>query len=362
MGILRTILALAVVVYHSYKIFGLRLCGGQVAVQSFYMISGFYMALVLNEKYKGRGFYKTFIISRFYRIFPVYWIVLLCALAISVIGFYAFGKPYYLGRYISNKDCLSVSSILWFGLENIIVLGQDILYFVRMNDWCEPTLVYNPLSFKHTGYQYLFVPQAWSISIECLFYLLAPWIVTKKLRWQLLLVLMSLLARYIFVTRFYLSFDPWTYRFFPFELAFFIAGSLAYRAYKWLETKQISQWPGYSLLLVLIVLITLFDELSMDEKTKTYGFYVLFLMALPFIFYSFRNNRADRYIGELSFSIYIIHHLVVMLLRKQFFGNPDMLGYYGYVSIGITLLLALAMQKWLVAPLDRYRHQRALRQ
>ena len=54
MGILRTILALAVVVYHSYKLFGLRMCGGQVAVESFYMISGFYMALILNEKYKTK--------------------------------------------------------------------------------------------------------------------------------------------------------------------------------------------------------------------------------------------------------------------------------------------------------------------
>ena len=51
MGILRTILALAVVVYHSYKLFGFRMCGGQVAVEAFYIISGFYMALVLNEKY-----------------------------------------------------------------------------------------------------------------------------------------------------------------------------------------------------------------------------------------------------------------------------------------------------------------------
>lgn len=357
MGILRTILALAVVVYHSYKIFGLRLCGGQVAVQSFYMISGFYMALVLNEKYTGKGFYKSFITSRFYRIFPVYWAVLLLALLVSLIGWYSFGKPFYLSRYLGGKDCLQWTTILWFGLENILVIGQDILYFLKLDELCQPSLVYNPLSFKHTGYQYLFVPQAWSISIECVFYLVAPFLVTKKLRWQLLVVLLSLGLRYVCATKLYLSFDPWTYRFFPFELAFFMAGSLAYHFYKWLSTKQLRSTIGYAFLAVLLILIICYDQIMLKDSWKLYGFYILFLVGLPFIFYSFKNNKADRYIGELSFSIYIIHHIVVMLLRKQFFGNPYLLDYYGYVVIGITLVLAVAMQRWLVEPLDRYRHR-----
>jgi peptidoglycan/LPS O-acetylase OafA/YrhL len=359
MGILRTILAIAVVVFHSYKVFGLRLCGGQVAVQSFYMISGFYMALVLNEKYTGKGFYKSFVLSRFYRIFPVYWLVLLCAILVSVVGYYSADKPFYLGRYIANSHCLSPAVMLWFILENIIVVGQDILYFLKLDEFCRPEFVYNTLSFKHTGYQYLFVPQAWSISIECIFYLLAPFMVTKKIRWQLLLVLMSLALRYLFSTKFYLSFDPWTYRFFPFELAFFLAGSLAYRYYKFLEGRQVSHMPGYGLLIVLLTLIALFDQIPMKDAIKNYSFYILFLAALPYIFHSFKTNKADRYIGELSFSIYIVHHLVVILLRGQFFGDPYWLAYYGYVVIGISLLLAIFMQKWLVAPLDRYRHKLA---
>jgi peptidoglycan/LPS O-acetylase OafA/YrhL len=283
--------------------------------------------------------------------------VLLCAVLVSVVGFYGFDKPYYLARYLSGKDCLSWTTILWFALENIIVIGQDILYFLRLDELCQPHMVYNPLSFKHTGYQYLFVPQAWSISIECVFYLLAPFVVIKKPRWQLLVVLLSLGLRYFYATKLYLSFDPWTYRFFPFELAFFIAGSLAYRFYKWLETKPTSPAIGYGALLVVLALIIAYDQIILPDTAKNYGFYFLFLLALPFIFYSFKNNKADRYIGELSFSIYIIHHLVVNLLRKQFFGNPYLLDYYGYAVIGISLVLAVAMQRWLVEPLDRYRYR-----
>ena len=51
MGLIRTLLAISVVLAHSSPIFGIKLVGGQVAVQAFYMISGFYMTLVLNEKY-----------------------------------------------------------------------------------------------------------------------------------------------------------------------------------------------------------------------------------------------------------------------------------------------------------------------
>ena len=358
MGILRTILAIAVVVFHSYKLFGLRLCGGQVAVQSFYMISGFYMALILNEKYTGKGYYLTFIKSRFYRIYPVYWLVLLCAVLVSVIGYYGFDKPYYLGRYISNKDCLSFTTILYFAFENLVIIGQDILYFLKLDEFCKPELTYHALSFKHTGYQYLFVPQAWSISIECLFYLLAPFMVTKKIKWQLLIIGLSLWLRYFYATSLYLSFDPWTYRFFPFELAFFLAGSLAYRYYKTLQLKQIPHGVGYTLLILLVILIAGFDEIVMNETLKNYTFYAVFLVSLPFLFYTFKNNKIDRYIGELSFSIYIIHHLVVNVLRSFFFSNTEYMCYYGYTVILISVLLALMMQRWLIDPLDRYRQKR----
>jgi len=46
-----------------------------IAVQSFYVISGFYMALVLNEKY-GPGSYWLFVSNRLLRLWPAYFVVL----------------------------------------------------------------------------------------------------------------------------------------------------------------------------------------------------------------------------------------------------------------------------------------------
>jgi len=357
MGILRTILALAVVVYHSFKIFGLHLCGGQVAVESFYMISGFYMALILNEKYVGVGSYKKFILSRFYRIFPVYWFVLLAALLISVVGYFSFDKALYLSRYISNYNCLSGSTIFYFVFENIIVLGQDVLYFLRLDELCQPILTYNVLSYKHTGYQYLLVPQAWSISIEFLFYLIAPFLVTKNYKWQMALVIIGISAKVFFDHYYNLCYDPWTYRFFPFELAFFIAGSLAYIFYKHIQHKVISPSIGYVLLFLCVLGVFIVDEIKMDENLRNTLFYILVLCSLPYLFISFKNNPIDRYIGELSFSLYISHHIVVSVLRTYFF-NTQYITFYGYTVVLCSLILAFLLQITVVKAVEKYRLKR----
>lgn len=355
MGVLRTILAIAVVVYHTFKVFGLRMCGGQVAVESFYMISGFYMALVLNEKYVGKGSYKTFILGRFYRLFPVYWVILLSAVIISVAGFYWFKQPFYLSRYVSNYHCLPFGTICYLLFENIVIIGQDLFYFLRLDENCQLQWTYHVLSYKHTAYQYLFVPQAWSISIECLFYLLAPFLVTKPIKWQLLIIGLGLLIRYVYAHYFYLSFDPWTYRFFPFELPLFMAGSMAYQYYKTMENKEMPKNLSHGLLILCVGLIILFDEINVEEQLKAWLFYGLIAISLPYVFKGFKNNTIDRYVGELSFSIYISHHLLVSIFRGYFFKNYQLLSYYGIVVVMSSIVLAVALHHILVAPLEKYR-------
>lgn len=358
MGILRTVLALAVVVYHSFKVFGLHMCGGQVAVESFYIISGFYMALILNEKYVGVGSYKKFILSRFYRIFPMYWIVLIGAFLLSYIGYLTLNKPFYLYNFINNYVCLSGLTIFYFVFENIIILGQDTMYFLRLDEFCQPSFTYNVLSYKHTGYQYLLVPQAWSISIEFMFYLLAPFLVTKKVKWQLTFVLFGILVKIFFDHYYNLCFDPWTYRFFPFELAFFLAGSIAYAFYQNIKYYKTSPLIGYVLLFLCVLGIFIIDEVKIDENIRNSLFYILILCSLPYLFISFKNSLVDRYIGELSFSLYITHHLVVSTWRGYFFSNPQLMNYYGYTVVTSSLILAFFLQNTVIKHIESFRTKR----
>lgn len=358
MGIFRTILAIAVVVYHSYKIFGLRLCGGQVAVESFYIISGFYMALILNEKYIGTGNYKRFILSRFFRIFPTYWLILLLAIIVSLVGYIGFDKPYYLARYISYGDCLSPFAIAYFIIENIVIIGQDAFYFLHIDEVCTLKFTKDVLSYKHTAFQYLMVPQAWSISIECIFYLIAPFLVTQKIRWQFIMMTIFLIAKWYFSQVQYLFYDPWTYRFFPFELPFFMAGSLAYQYYKQITQKAVSKNIGYFLLLACIIGVVFIEEIPIMDSVKYSIFYLLALCSIPFIFLSFKDNKIDRFIGELSFSIYISHHLLVSILRGYFFSKPLLIPYYGYVVVISSIILAIILQLMVINRFESYRAKR----
>src|ERR1700692_3494890 len=74
MGLLRLILALAVVVDHAPQSFSLKLVPGDVAVEMFFMISGFYMALILSTRYDtgNRSGIGAFYIARSLRLWPAY--------------------------------------------------------------------------------------------------------------------------------------------------------------------------------------------------------------------------------------------------------------------------------------------------
>src|SRR5688572_10026095 len=88
MGILRLLLALAVVVAHCPTSTTLQgwVLPGSIAVQAFYVISGFYMALVLNEKYTFEGSTKLFYQQRYLRLAPMYWLTVL--ITIGACAFY----------------------------------------------------------------------------------------------------------------------------------------------------------------------------------------------------------------------------------------------------------------------------------
>ncbi len=80
MGLFRLYLALSIAFQHSGKAWGLA---GRKAVEVFFIISGFYMALILTTgKYKE---YKTFIVNRFLRLYPIYSVVAILTLILSFL-------------------------------------------------------------------------------------------------------------------------------------------------------------------------------------------------------------------------------------------------------------------------------------
>ena len=88
MGTLRLLLAMSVVYGHVglMSVLGVPSIPGDTAVQAFYAISGFYMALVLNETYTAKdSTYRLFLTNRFLRLFPAYAVVAVATLGLALV-------------------------------------------------------------------------------------------------------------------------------------------------------------------------------------------------------------------------------------------------------------------------------------
>ncbi|WP_157383945.1 hypothetical protein [Pseudomonas asplenii] len=69
-------------------------------------------------------------------------------------------------------------------------------------------------------------------------------------------------------------------------------------------------------------------------------FYCTFALCLPFVFLFWKDNRVDRWLGEFSYPLYIVHGFIIGLLLEKI-GLPE--GTYSTqaIIIGTSLLVCL---------------------
>ncbi len=358
MGKLRLLLALSVVATHGGVFWKFHLVDGPTAVQAFFIISGFYMSLILNEKYIGEfNSYQLFIKNRLLRLYPVYWIALLGTVLLTA--------AYVL---IKNDGNLSIfqffknahptlSTWIFLVLTNLIIIGQDILMFTGINDagslyWTSSTPAVPMTAF-------LFVPQAWTISMELMFYLVAPFIVRKNWKFVAFLMIVSMIVRlYLFYSAGFKD-DPWTYRFFPSELFFFLSGYFAYRLFVSIRSKK-DKWIRYSLPFTVVIIGTVISYSFLPDHyfhdwvfpLKKCIFLVLVFLAIPFLFLAQKNQPLDRLIGELSYPVYLLHIAVIMVVS-----GLGLLENYPWLVIIITLVISLMVHKLVMNPVESKRQE-----
>jgi len=355
MGTLRLILAISVVLTHTSYIFGFGLVGGQVAVQAFYIISGFYMALVLNEKYIGiNSSYKLFISNRLLRLFPIYWVVLLITLLSSIVAYIissgdSFGK---IQVYFEFFDSMSVGTLLFLVFSNITLLFQDVVMFLGL-DTISGNLFFTS-NFKDTSpelHQFILIPQAWTISVEIIFYLIAPFLVRKKLRLILILILISILLRYLLTINGF-SHDPWSYRFFPTELVFFLLGIVAYHIYIKIKPLKIKNY--YLYMIYAFVLLFTFSY-SFIQTNLIIPYLITIFLSIPFIFILSKKWKKDRYIGDLSYPIYISHMFIIYAVMYL---KIPLVGGQGLVVTFITIIFSIFLNEFVAKKIEKIRQLR----
>lgn len=353
MGFLRILLALAVVIEHSSSVLGWRFMPGNVAVESFFIISGFYMALILNEKYSNPQSNWLFFSNRFLRLFPIYWAVLLLTILASYISYLWIGNSLFFSVYLEYP--ISTLAYFLFGLINILIIGQDTTVFLELQTTTNNFVFTN--NFREStlaASRFLLIPQAWSLSLELLFYLVAPFLLRRSSKIILITMLASLVIRLFILYDIGWNHDPWNRRFFPSELMLFLVGALAYKMYS--VIKQNKQFIKLTKsIAIFILMISLFYRIIPTFTAKEYVYYTLLFVSLPFLFEATQKIRFDNIIGEYSYPVYLVHILIVRILLA--FTTPPK-EYLGIITILLSLALSYCLIRWISEPLERLREIR----
>ena len=362
MGIIRLLLALSVLSTHANSIFGCHFVGGQMAVQSFYIISGFYMALILKEKYVGKnGSFKLFISNRFLRLYPIYLTILgLTVLACLAVAVQTKGHSFPKFEQFSQVG-FNPLSFIYLILTNIFIFGQDLVLFLGISPQDGHLFFTNDFTTTNPHlYAFMFVPQAWSLGIELTFYLLAPFILKKSLKFQTVIILSSIALRFYLYNMLNLKNDPWTYRFFPTELLFFMLGSLAYHIKTKLSGIKINSYFAFILLAYIIVFTIIYAYIPAMKieyipfPVKDILYYFSIMISIPVLFLCFKNSKIDNQIGELSYPVYISHKLIIMI----FAGLPFIALRNGVSITVFTIVISILLIKYISKPIDKVRQSR----
>jgi peptidoglycan/LPS O-acetylase OafA/YrhL len=324
MGGLRLFLAVSVVYGHLGKFLGFPLLPGDTAVQCFYLISGFYMSLVLNGKYENST-YWTFMSNRLLRLYPLYLVVLISSAWLTP-------KPF---PDISGTDAA------FFIASQLTLFGRDIIMFLHIS---EGAFRFTP-NFYATAYPLYapsLVPQAWTLGVELWFYLIAPFILRCSIALLVVLFLASVAVRLGIQAIFGWHLDPWSYRFFPSEAGIFILGSIAHRLMNRPERNTV-----LPILAAVLTIALYINHSTGPNRTEALIFFFVSAVSLPWLFNATKKNAIDSWIGELSYPLYIVHNLF-----KAFFGETPALAFT------LATVASVALAVLIDRPVDRWRQRR----
>jgi peptidoglycan/LPS O-acetylase OafA/YrhL len=364
MGLFRFLFAASVIAVHSGPIFGSYLVGGIIAVETFFMISGFYMSLILTDKYKyGAKTYMLFITNRLLRLYPAYIIVALATLGLSLF-WASHGLDNRLIAYFQYFGLMDIFTKIYILFINAFIFGQDTIMFLGLNTQ-NGSLFFTP-HYAETIPQIwvmLLVPQAWTLGLELAFYLIAPFLIKLRTHWIIVLLLASFGLRLLLS---WLGFDPnpWSLRFFPTEFFFFLLGCLAHRIYISIKTKKFNKQPliGLYASFFLVSLFFLFlPTITIGWfDIRVWVYYLLFFAFMPYIFLLTKNASWDRNLGKLSYPMYISHSIIVFAMMVHNIGHFRQNNFFGLTALIITVFISALLVFLVEDPINKYRQRRVL--
>ncbi len=366
MGSFRLLLALAVVISHSAPIAGFPLISGGLAVKVFFMVSGFYMALILSEKYQPlpRGLW-LFFSNRFLRIFPLFWLVLFLEILLGWLAPQFATNPSATSLHQSLLHTSGPAVLATLGLSELTLLGSEwfsLLAWIPEQglQWHTSTTPADALR----GWQLTVMPHTWTLGCEIAFYLAAPWLNRCRSLWLILILAVNialiLCLPCLIDPRLAEAAIDYSA---PLQFGFFIAGMLAWRSCQsW--SNAFKKKAALLLIGLLFTFLFGFDRLSQFTSSGALlGLFTTAAVSIPALFLASRDLHWDRFIGDLSYPVYLCHPLAIRFLHEfgpSFFPDSDWTQSSAFALSAILLSCALA---WLLSqavdrPLNQIRQRR----
>jgi peptidoglycan/LPS O-acetylase OafA/YrhL len=347
MGYLRFILALAVVLHHTPG--SPYLFSGAYAVELFFCVSGFYMAMVIEGKYKDNTL--IFYTNRLFRLAPTY--ILAIFFGILALLFDA-SESITRGEYV---EALKIPGVWYLILSNATLLGQEYAsYFswdpIKHQIWFDAAQLSGVPAWK-----LLIIPQSWSISLELLFYVMAPFVVQRtKLKFLLTLLLLSFAIK-MSVILLDIPYNSWGRRAFPSVMYLFLVGVVAYHFMNSCKERimSLSPWIAWGGMLMLFLLLYKFRHPQVDEYMTVYPFVTIYGASLIPVLFLRLGSKFEVLIGELSYPMYLFHTVWIGVFAKAF----NMTGLDLSVAVVFaTILSAYVVYRYVEKPLDVWRQKR----
>lgn len=318
--------AIAVIVVMAFHFNPAWLPGGFIGVDLFLVISGYLITSILLHKkeqtdYSFKDTLKYFYVSRFKRIAPAYFVMLVIVAFVAAVFF----LPQDFNTFKKGLETAA-----WFNSNN---------YFADFGDYFAPANHEQPL--LHT----------WSLAVEIQFYLLAPFMVLllpiRWLKWVFTGLLIGLTAIAEYRMRI-LGIEQATYYSLYARLPEFFAGGLSALYVSTLQRNKSSVWPSWigslGILLILLAAIAqphLGPFPGITAFLPVIGGVLLLSFSAQGRLGKFLCSKTLVWIGALSYSLYLWHWPVLAFLR--YYTGAELLSIeFSLLFVLLTLVLSIA--------------------